>query len=358
MKQFFTGCIILFITGYLFGQNDLQTVATVRLTKTEPITVKQLKNEVDSIEKMTGRSLTVAERREVLDSMINQRLALQGAERDRISVSDAEVNQQMNEFRGQLSGQLGRAPSDSEFADAVKQQTGMDMPAFRDRYKRQLIMQKYLLDKKGDVFKALKPPTEAEVKAFYTKNSSEFVQPETVEFAALMVPYKTDSEKASARNDANKLLREINNSAMSFDEKVLQGRTPNMAYKSATGQLMPRNAPNMPDDFIETAFKLEQGKVSGLLDVSTGPLHGFFIIKVTGKYPQKILNMDDIILNVPPELQMQLQGRPLTVRMFIQANLTQKKQQDALAKAQEELVADLRKGQPPPYSINEQFLNY
>ncbi|MDR2509634.1 MAG: SurA N-terminal domain-containing protein, partial [Spirochaetaceae bacterium] len=105
-----------------FGQNDMQTVATVRLTKTESITVKQLKIEVDNIQKATGKTLNNAERREVLDSMINQRLALQAADRDRVSVSDAEVNQQINEFRSQLAGRLGRNPTESEFADAIRQQ--------------------------------------------------------------------------------------------------------------------------------------------------------------------------------------------------------------------------------------------
>ncbi|MDR2510522.1 MAG: peptidyl-prolyl cis-trans isomerase [Spirochaetaceae bacterium] len=356
MKRSLIILFAVFAAGGVDAQSDLQTVATVRLTKTEPITVKQLKSEIETLEKATGRTLNVTERREVLDSMINQRLALQGAERDKISVSESEVNQQLTELRNQLALRIGRNPSDAEFADAIKQQTGMDLAAFRDNYKKQLTVQKYLLEKKRDILQSGKPPAESEIKAFYEKNSSDFVQPETAEFSALFFPYKSDSEKAQARAEANRLLKEINGNASTFDEKVLQGRSPNTSYTSTTSQLLPRNAANAPDDFIDAVFKLEQGKVSGLLEMPEGGAKGFFIIKITGKYPKKMLGLEDIILNVPPDLQMQLQGRPLTVRMFILAGLSQQKQQETFIKAQEELIADLRKGQP--FSINEQFLNY
>ncbi|GMO29407.1 MAG: peptidyl-prolyl cis-trans isomerase [Spirochaetaceae bacterium] len=341
----------------VFPQNkELETVATVRLTKTEAITVKQLKNEVDTLEKATGRSLNAEERREVLNSMINQRLALQAADRDHVTVSDSEVNQRINETKSQLAAQLGRAPSDSEFADAIKRQTGMDLPSFREQYRKQLVVQKYLLEKKRDLFQNTKPPTDDEIKKFYSKNSSEFVQPETVEFSVIIVPWKTDSEKASARSEANKLSKEIGGNASTFDEKVLQGRVPNVSYRAAANQLLQRNSKQWPDSFLDTVFNLEQGKVSSLIEVNTDMVKGFFIIKATGKYPQKLLGIDDVILNVPPEWQVQLQGRPLTVRMYIQEGLSVQKQQEVVLKAQEELIAELRKGNP--FSVVEQNLNF
>lgn len=355
MRCLFGAALFLTAAG-AFAQNDMQTVATVRLTKTESITVKQLKIEVDNIQKATGKTLNTAERREVLDSMINQRLALQAAERDRVSVTDAELNQQLNEYRSQLAGRLGRNPTETEFADAIRQQSGMDLPAFREQYKKNLVVQKYLIEKKRDLLQSAKPPNEAEIKAFYQKNASDFVQPETVEFSAIVFPYETDSEKAAARADANKMLKEIGGNASVFDEKVLQGKIPNGSWTAATGQLLPRNAPGVSDDFIKSAFSLEQGKVSGLLELSLGKPTGFCVIKVTGKYPMKPLGLDDVILNVPPEWQAQLQGRPLTVRMFIQAGLSQQKQQEVIMKAQEELINDLRKGQT--FSINDKFIEY
>lgn len=343
--------------GFASAQNEMQTVATIKLIKTEAITVRQLKSEVENFEKSAGRQLSGPQRREVLDSMINQRLALQAAERDRISVSDSEVTRQMSELRSQLSQSLGRNASDAEFADAVKTQTGVDLATFREQYKKQLTVQKYLIEKKGDAIKkAVKAPTDSEIKSFYEKNRTDFVQPETVEFSAIFFPYRSDSEKSSARKDGEKAVREIGTNANVFDEKVLQGGGQNSSYQSTTGQLMPRNTPAMPDAFINAVFALEQGKVSSLLEVNEGPLRGFYIVKVTSKFSMKNLGIDDRIINVPPEWAAQLGGRRLTVKMFIEAGLTRQKQEEALVKAQEELISDLRKGST--FQVNDQYVNY
>ncbi|MDL2230014.1 SurA N-terminal domain-containing protein, partial [Treponema sp. OttesenSCG-928-L16] len=131
--------------GALYSQSDLQPAAIVNLTKSEAITVKQFRTEVETMEKASGRTLNAAERKQVLDVMINERLALQAAERDRVTISDGEVNQQMQQLRSSMVQQLGRQPTDAEFALAVKNETGLEVNAFRDQMKRQLTIQKYLM---------------------------------------------------------------------------------------------------------------------------------------------------------------------------------------------------------------------
>ncbi|MDR2480677.1 MAG: peptidyl-prolyl cis-trans isomerase [Spirochaetaceae bacterium] len=356
MKYFLIPVFVIFAAGIVFAQNDMQVVAEVKLLRRQPIMVKQLKNEVDNIEKATGKKLTVAQRREILDSLINQSLAIQAAERDKILVTDAEINQKLSELRNQLAAGLGHNPTDAEFANAIREETGLEMPAFRDQYKKTMTVQKYLLSKKGNLLQSIKPPADDEINDFYKKNASEFVQPETIKFSAVIFPFKNDSEKASARNDAAKMLKEIGGNASTFDEKVLSGRLSNSSYVSTEGTFLPRNTPGVSDSFIKTAFSLEQGKVSGVLDAPSERAQGFYIIKVTDKYPMKTLKLDDILLNVPPEVQMQFQGRPVTVRMYIQLLLGQQKQQDIFIKAQKELIDDLRKeGQ---ITIDDKFLNY
>jgi hypothetical protein len=77
----------LLVPALSFAQLSLQNAATVNLTKTEPITVKQLKAEIAKIESQAKRALSPAERRQVLDVMINTRLAVQAAERDKRKTS-------------------------------------------------------------------------------------------------------------------------------------------------------------------------------------------------------------------------------------------------------------------------------
>ncbi|MDR0389318.1 MAG: SurA N-terminal domain-containing protein, partial [Spirochaetaceae bacterium] len=155
-------------SGSAFAQSDLQPVAIVRLTRSEPITVKQLRSEVERAEQTAGRALTPAERRQVLDVMINEKLALQAAERDNLFVSDAEVNQQLQQLRAVLARNLGgRPPTDAEFEQAVRNESGLDVAGFRDQLKRQATVQKYLFSQKRNIFDSITTPTEAEIISTY-----------------------------------------------------------------------------------------------------------------------------------------------------------------------------------------------
>jgi hypothetical protein len=349
MKKHIAVVFFLFLSAaFLPAQNDLKTVATVTLTKTEPITVKMLKDQVKQVEAAMGQPLDAAERREVLDSMINERLAIQAAERDRIVVTDAEVNQQLNEMRSQLAQMLGKPPTDAEFAAVLRQQTGMDLPAYREQAKKSLTIQKYLLAKKQDVLRSITEPTAQEIEKEYDMNSTELVQPETLEFSAIVFPVSNNNERNKKREEANKAAREINNSAEAFDEKLQRGKAPNAGYNVAQRSILQKNSAGQQragQVFMDEAFALSQGRVSKVLEIPSGPMRGYYIIKVTSKYPKKFLTLDDTHL-----------GYGETVRVVLRESIMQRKQQELLTRAQRELVDELRKGNP--YKIFEENLNY
>lgn len=317
-----------------FAQSDLQPAAIVNLVKSEPITVKQLRTEVERMEKGSGRPLNADERRQVLDVMINEKLALQAAERDKITVSENEINQQFQQLRAGMVQAIGRQPTDAEFATAVRNETGLEVPAFREQFRRQLILQKYLLSKKQNLLESIKAPTEAEITEFYNNSKAEFVRPDTVRFSMIQVNYGSDAaSKAKAKELADKLFREIGASPAKFDEAVLRSQAPNSGYHAGDGGFLPRNMEAQQvvgPDFINTAFNLKQGEVSKLME---GAL-GYQIIKVTETYAMKNLELDDIF---------QL-GSRFTVRDFIGNSLLQQRQQEILAKASQELVTELREG--------------
>jgi parvulin-like peptidyl-prolyl isomerase len=307
-----------------FSQTDLQPAAIVRLTKSEPITVKQLRTEVELMEKQAGRTLNAAERRQVLDVMINERLAIQAAERDKITISENEINQQIQQLRSVLVQQLGRQPTDAEFATAVRNETGLEVPAFREQLRRQLIVQKYLQFKKGTILNAVKTPTEAEILNTYNLAKSQFVRPESVRFSMIQIPFGTDKNKA--RDTANRLVQEIGSNPAKFDEAMIKGQSPNAGYQAGDGGYLPRNLQAQQivgQDFMNAAFTLKQGEVSKLIEGA----RGFHIIKVTETHAQKNLELDDIF---------QL-GSRVTVRDYIGNMLLQQQQQEVLKKASDEL---------------------
>jgi len=323
-----------FLAAFGFAQADLQPAAIVNLTRSEPITVKQLRTEVERVEKSARRSLSDKERRDVLDSLINERLAIQAAEKDKIVVSESEVTQQLNQLKNQMAQTLGRQPTDAEFAAAIKNETGLEMSAFRDQARRQLTTQKYLMSKKQSSFDNIKTPTDTDIINAYNLTKAQFVRPDTVRFSMIQVEYGPDAaSKTKARELADKLNKEINSNPAKFDEVVLRGQTPGSGFQAGDAGYLPRNmeaAQMVGQDFINTAFSLKQGEVSKLME----GVRGYQIIKVTETYAQKNLELDDIF---------QL-GSRITVRGYIGNSLLQERRMETLTKATQELVAELRAG--------------
>jgi len=335
MKQILFFVILgAFVATSGFSQADLQPAAIVNLTKSEPITVKQFRTEVERMEKTAGRVLTQSERVQVLDVIINEKLVIQAAERDKVSITENEINQQMQQFRSGMSQQLGRQVTDAEFAQAVRSESGLEMPAFREQVQRQLLIQKYLMTKKENVINSFRPPTEEDIRTQYNLLRSQFVRPETVRFSMIQVPYGPDAaSRVKAKELADSLKKEIGTSPSKFDEVVARGQAPNSGFQAGDAGFMPRNMEAQSvvgQEFINVAFSLKQGEVSRLMEGTAG----FQIIKVTENYSMKNLELDDIF---------QL-GSRTTVREYIGQVLSAEKQQAIITQASQELISDLRKG--------------
>jgi parvulin-like peptidyl-prolyl isomerase len=343
---FFIFFSLLFVIS-AFSQNDLQAIAVVNLIRSEPVTVRQLKTEVDRVEKAnSGRALTIEGRKQILDVMINERLVLQASERDKILVTDNELNQQIQQLRNEMARQIGRAPSDDEFAQAIKNESSLDITAFRDQIRKQMIIQKYIMNKKGTLINSVKTPTDQEIISEYTLLKGTLVRPETVRFSMIQILYGPDAaSRTNAKKLADDLIREIGTNPTKFDEVAARGAAPNSGYKAGDAGYLPRNqeARNIVgQNLMDTVFNLRQGQVSSLVE----GVQGFHIVKVTENYAQKNLELDDI-------LQL---GSTLTVRNYISQGILNQRQQRVLAQASEEITRELRAGRS--FQINENLLNW
>jgi len=326
-----------------FSQNDLQTVAIVNLIRSEPITVRQLRTEVERYEASGGQSLTKDQRRQVLDLMINERLISQAAERDKIIVTETEINNHFQELRDILAQNIGRQPTEAEFAQAVRNEFGMDVAAYREQARKQLIAQKYLLSKKQSLIDSIKIPTEQEIAAEYNLLKAQFVRPETVRLSVIQIPYGADAAaRTRAKTLGDSLIREIGSNPSKFDEVAARSVNPNSGYQAGDVGYVPRNqeARNaLGQNLLDAAFSLKQGQVSSLIE----GVDGFYIIKVTENYTQKNMELDDIIL-----------GTNMTVRGYIGQALLSQKQQDILTQASNELIAELRTSRS--FQVFEQYI--
>jgi len=322
------------LASHVFAQAGLQPAAVVNLIRSEPITVGQLRSEVERFERASGQALNGQERRMVLDTMINERLVLQAAERDRVTVTDNELNQHINQMRAQMSQMAGRQISDAEFATEIRGMTGLEMPAFREQTRRQAIKERYIFTQKQNLIEgSMRQPTEAEITARFGLMRADLVRPDTIRLSMIHVPYGVDAAaRTRARQQIDNLAREIGQNAVRFEEVIARSRAPNSGFHGGT-DLIPRNpeaVQRLGQDFVDTAFGLRPGQVSGVI----GGRAGYWLVMVTEFHAMRVLELNDAILP----------GSPLTVRAAIVNNLMQERQAAAFTQAVQELLAELRAG--------------
>ena len=88
-KSILLAALAAFLTSTAWAQVLDRPAATVRLVKTQSITVSQLQRVVGPLETQYRRTLTKDERKQVLDQLIGTVLIEQAGDRDKIAVSDA-----------------------------------------------------------------------------------------------------------------------------------------------------------------------------------------------------------------------------------------------------------------------------
>lgn len=267
-------------------------------------------------------------------AQLNENLVLRAAERDRITVSTNEVEQQINQLRTKTAQSLGRQPTDAEFAQAVRNETGMELRDYREHVRRQLITQKYIIYRKGALINSIQRPTETEIRSAFNQNRSQLVRPDVVRFSMIQVRYGSDTaSRTRARNLAEQLQREIGSSPSVFDEVLRRAQADNSSFQAGDAGYLPRNSEAQAvvgQAFLNTAFSLNQGQVSGLIE----GVQGYQIIKITERHASRSLELDDIF---------QL-GTNTTVREYISNFLYQQRQTEANERAVRELAAELRTG--------------
>jgi hypothetical protein len=362
MKKIVLGIGIIIAAVFPFAAfaqlSDMQPAAVVNLTHQQPITVREYRQEISRTESQAGRSLSSTEKQQLLNSLINDRLAQQAAARDHVTVTADQVNQQIIQMRSQASQQAGRQLTDGEFMQLCRQNFGVDtMPALQDEVKKQLTLQQYLMFKEGDIIRGVKEPTESEIEDFFDKNRTNFVQPQSIRFSSIIAPYGTSdgstptaAAKRSARAIIDRVASQIGGDAAKFDEAVQKAQAGNLDYKSDLSGFMAKTdqaVQQAGSSFVDAAFKLKQGQVSKVLELDgpgAGSAAGYWIIKVTSQLPLKLVSLDD------PWLQT---NNRMTVHDYIKAGLEQQKQAAALQEAQTKLIKELRGTDNQNFTIYE-----
>lgn len=298
-----TTCLALIIASLLPGVVASQAIdrpaATVRLHRTDVIGVRELRTQIELLELRTGQPVPVEQRPAILDLLVGERLFDQAAERERVTVSDADVDTRIGQLRDQEGHRLnlGRALTDAEYRSLVSE-TGLSWDEYREQLRKALIQQRYVARVRGDELREVELPTAADVEAFYEANKTTvFVQPDMVQFKHIFFDTRNVAEasaRLAVRERAERVHRELVNGAQ-FDQLVRTYSEDAESHDSGglfgtylrrddqpTSQLLGR-------EFFDAPFAMDEGETSGVLRSNVG----FHIVRVVDKVSARILGLDD-----------------------------------------------------------------
>ena len=338
MKKIFAVLSILMFATLAFAQADLQPLAVVKLNKNESITLKQLKTRCEAYEKqMSGRTLTVEERKQVLDTLIEEKLIVQAATKAGISVPDSYVDQY---FAQAMSQSLGVSVTEKELDDLLKrqqgksldevliEQTGMNKSEYKNHLKNQLLMQQYVVQKNQAEIQQV-AATDEEIRLAYESNKSSFVWNDMVKMLLVIVPKGNDPDAAKLKT--TDFLNKYKSKTLSAEQIAVQSQAENSGFQAGLG-LFPKTEAaaagiGMSLQNLIYVFSQGEGYTSDVEETASD----YRFLSVIKKYDAKMLGIGDL---VQPETTV-------TVYDYIRSNLTQQKQQIYMSNAANSVAKEL-----------------
>jgi len=312
-------------------------VATVKLTRMENITVNQLRPQVEAWEKSYNKTATLDDKLTVLTGLVNRSLREQAAERDKIVVSEAELNAKIAEYKQVTAQQRGlaRELTDAELQALVKA-SGVTWDAFTRNLKYTVLISSYVRAKRKAELDAVKAPSDQECRDYYDANKKNFFVDDYTRTRQIYLDTRnltTKDEREKAAKQAEDILRQLKAGTAFADLAAKYSEDTSTKYKGGDMGWLPRDNAALPQSlgrgFWEAIFKLKPGETSAVLASNIG-LH---IVQCDETIGAKLVGFDE---KVPPRYEY-------TVKEFIRANLLAAKQQEALYAALQNIFDELRK---------------
>lgn len=235
-------------------------------------------------------------RRQELESMINQLVMLQAAERDSIVVAPGDVESQVDATIREQTRQFGTRAA---FEDALSQE-GLTLEQYREIVargaRRAGVQQQFVAAVQRD--RTPPPVSNAEVREFFEERRAELGRrPATIEFKQVVVsPQASDSALARAQAEAQSILQELQDGE---DFATLARRhSDDPGSREQGGELGWFRRGRFVPQFDRVAFGLQPGQHSGIVETSFG-LH---IIKVErARGPERLARHILIRPEITPE---------------------------------------------------------
>jgi len=194
----------------------------------------------------------------VLDSMIENELVRQAAEKEGAKVDEAEVEAQLSQIKSGF-------PDDATFNQTLEA-SGMTLEQLQDSIKDQLLYQ-FLYDKVAPESEV----TTAEVQTYYDENKVQFQSTAQSQLSHILISVAstaTPAEAAKAKTEAESVLSQL---VAGGDFAALAKKYSDDPGSAANGgDLGLASTDNYVPEFKDAANKLKKGQMSGLVKTDYG----------------------------------------------------------------------------------------
>ena len=184
-------------TGSPAGSDPNETAATVN---GKAITMEEVERSVKAQakgEEIKYSPLELAGARlQVLQSLIEQEVMFQKAEKESTVPTEDEITAEINKQKTQTG-------KSADQIDKEMKESGVTEAALRDSVKKQLAIQK-LVDK---ITGKIEPPKDSEIEAFYNGNKDAFVKKRGVKLAAIVVDPANNGEGDTTTDEQSAVLK-------------------------------------------------------------------------------------------------------------------------------------------------------
>ncbi len=279
------------------------------VTKRElDVLVNQRAMELQQVYRFSEReALNEAERQrsELLDRLIRQMLLLEAALTLKVTVSDVEIEQYIQDFKKRYN-----IETDEEFKKQLNRE-GMTLVAFREQSERNLKAEKLVM---GRIVPRLQV-RESEIQKFFEENRDQLpTKTDNIHLRHIFVAFKPNqADRDAAFETVNKVLDEIRADSTQF-QKFAQQYVPEGNPSSQAGMLIEATTEELEgasEIFQEVLANLEAGEFSEPIEGD----EGLYVFTVETK-TDKMIAFRYLIVPLTPSAQAMQEMRERAVEVF------------------------------------------
>lgn len=252
-----------------------------------------------------ARNEAERQRSELLDRLIRQMLLLEAALTLKLTVSDAEVEQYVQEFKNRY-----QIETDEEFKKQLNRE-GMTVVAFREQAERNLKAEKLVM---GRIVPRLQV-RDSEIRKFFEENRDQLpVKADKVHLRHIFIAYEpTEADRNAAYEKTGKARDEILAAGSNFEE-IAKRYTSKQNTTSQAGILVEATTEELnrfPEVFQNVLTNLAAGELSELIEGN----EGLYLFKVEAK-DDKMIAFRYLIVPLEISAEAMQAAREQSVEIF------------------------------------------